>query len=144
MTGANELAKVGKALKAAGDGDLRKELLAGIRGEVKKMIPDVQASARSSLPKSGGLADRVASQKWAARSSLASGKVSLVGSGMKALRDIDAGRLRHPVFGNRSTWVQQRVAPGFFTKPLEDNLPAVRTEIEKVMRGIAARVERQA
>ena len=144
VQGAEDLAHLGSRLKDAGNGELRKELLRGIRNSVKRVIPDVQESARSRLPKGGGLADRVASQKWAARSSLgsSSAKVSLVGSGMKALRDIDRGRLRHPVFGNRDRWVQQQVEPGFFSEPVENAVPKVRNEIADVMADVANRITR--
>lgn len=141
VSGANQLAELGKRFKEAGNGDLRKELLAGIRTSVKKMIPAVQQGARDHLPRSGGLADKLASQKFAARTSLASGKVSLTGSGMKSMSDIDAGKVRHPVFGDRNVWKQQAVTPGFFSHPIEIRLPQLRAEVDQVMSETAKKLE---
>lgn len=142
VDGAEQLRLLGTRFKAAGNGDLKKELLAGIRVAVKKMIPAVQQGAHDRLPHSGGLADRVAGQKFAARTSLASGKVSLTGSGMKSLTDIDKGRLRHPVFGDRDVWKQQSVTPGFFSGPIESHLPTVHAEIDDVLSSLAKKLEK--
>lgn len=40
------------------------------------------------------------------------------------LRALNEGRLRHPLFGDRRYWYQQQVAPGWFDRPIEANLPA--------------------
>lgn len=140
VDGAEQLAELGRRLKAAGDGSLRRELLSGIRTAVNRMVPDVQRGA-DRLPRSGGLSSRVAAQKFAARTSLASGKVSLTGSGMKELSDIDAGRVRHRVFG-QNIWKQQSVTPGFFSDPVKSDLPKVQTEVEQVMTATAKKLEK--
>lgn len=138
--GARQLASIGTRLKETGNGQLRRELLAGVRNAVKPVIPDIQDSARRYLPRGGGLAGLVASQKFAARTSLASGKVSITGAGMKEMTDIEAGRLRHPVFGNRGVWKAQRVTPRFFSRPIEDHLPEVKAGIERVMSETASKI----
>lgn len=142
LEGADQLAELGRRFKVAGNGDLRKELLAGIRTAVKRMIPAVQQGAEDRLPRAGGLAASVAGQKFMARTSLASGKVSLTGSGMKSLTDIDKGKVRHPVFGNRSVWKQQSVTPGFFSGPIESHLPEVRAEVEHVVASVVKKLEK--
>lgn len=144
VRGSDELAQLARRLKDAGDGDLRKELLSSIREAGKKTIPDIRDAAQNTLPKSGGLADRVASQGYAVRTSLAlsGAKVSIVGRGMKELGDIDRGRLRHPVYGNRSTWSQQSVTPGFFSRTLEKQATSIRKDIEKALDDIGRRLTR--
>jgi hypothetical protein len=125
-----------------GTGDLRKELLREIRGSAKKAIPDVRASAGRTLPKRGGLAARVAEQPYAVRTSLAASgaAVKIIGQGMKELRDIDAGRLRHPVYGNREVWKAQSVTPGFFSKAIARRAPFIRRDIQNAMGDIARKV----
>lgn len=140
IRGGDDLKRVARELKAAGDGQLRRDLLRGIRESVKPGIPEVRASAASTLPKRGGLADRVAGQQYAVRTSLAAGRVSVLGKGMKELIDIDKGKLRHPLFGNREKWIGQSVEPGFFTKPLEARGPSIRTAVLKVISDVARKI----
>lgn len=145
IDGANQLEELGRRLKEAGNGALRRELLAGIRTVVKTLIPPVQQGAEDRLPRSGGLAARVAGQKFAARTSLASGRVSLRGeNGMKSLSDIDKGHLRHPIFGMRSKgmWRAQSVTPGFFSNPIEIRIPKIREGVDQVMSDVAKKLGR--
>jgi hypothetical protein len=141
VRGGDNLKRVGRELKAAGDGKLRREMLKGIRESVKPAIPAIRESAASTLPKRGGLADRVASQPFSVRTSLAAGRVSVVGKGMKELIVIDKGTLFHPVFGDRSRWSRQSVTPGFFTKPLEHRAPAIRSAVLKVISDVARKID---
>lgn len=142
LRGANQLHVLAERLREAGRGDLRKELLRGIRGSAKKAIPDIRQSAYRTLPRRGGLAERVGQQGYGVQTRLAgsSASVRLAGKGMKELRDIDAGRLRHPVFGDRKTWSQQSVTPGFFSNAVARRAPSIRKDIEKAMGNIANRV----
>lgn len=142
VVGAGHLAEAGRRLKDAGNGDLRRELLAGIRAAAKKTIPEIQREARDLLPHAGGLGERIAGQKFAVRTSLASGRVTLTGSGMQEMADIDRGHVRKPVFGNRDMWVAQSVTPGFFTKPTTASAPRVRAEIEHALSDVAHKIER--
>lgn len=144
VRGSRELGTLARRLKEAGDGKLRSELLRSIRAAAKPAIPDIEASALANLPRRGGLAARVAAQAFAVRTSLTGtgGRVSLVGRGMKELRDIDSGRLRHPLFGNRDVWIQQDVKPGFFTDPIEAKAPDIRTGIERAINRVAGEIGR--
>jgi hypothetical protein len=133
---ARDMAQLGRQLKAAPK-ELTKQLRREMRAEAKPTIQDIKSYARAILPNRGGLADRVASQSYGLRSSFATKGVGIkfVGNGksVKSLKDIDAGRLRHPVFGNRKKWVQQSVTPGFFTGPIEDDVPRIRAAMVKAM-----------
>lgn len=133
---ARELAQLGRQLKEAPK-ELRKELLAEIRKEGKPAVEDVKRQTDDHLPRRGGLAERVARQSYGVRTRLAgrSAGVRIQGTGrtVRALRSIDAGSLRHPVFGNRDVWVSQSVRPGFFTEPLENDAPRFRRAIEKAI-----------
>jgi hypothetical protein len=144
IRGSRQLKALGLRLKDASvDGKLRRDMLAGIRAAASEAIPDVRESARSTLPRRGGLAERVAEQPYVVRTSLvgkSGGRVSIQGKGMKELRDIDAGRVRHPVYGNRGVWVQQKVTPGFFSTPIKKKAPKVRARISFVMAETARRI----
>ncbi len=49
-------------------------------------------------------------------------------------QQIDAGRLRHPVFGNKKRWANQWARPpGWWTKTVRDGTPRMRAEIERVL-----------
>ncbi len=142
---ARELAQLGRQLKAAPK-ELRKELLAEIRKEGKPAVEDVKRQTDDYLPRRGGLAERVARQSYGVRTRLAgrSAGVRIQGTGrtVRALRSIDAGSLRHPVFGNRDVWVSQSVRPGFFTEPLEKDAPRFRKGVERAMSKTAQQIVR--
>lgn len=52
------------------------------------------------------------------------------------LRSLDQGRLRHPLFGNRGHWYQQKVPKGWWTKSLN------RAADRKVRKEMVAALER--
>lgn len=146
LHGAEDLAKVARALKAAGDRDLRKELLRGFRMGAKPTIKDVRASALSTLPHRGGLATYVAKASIGVRTRLSGSKGNEVGVQIKAkkgrgLAAMNAGKFRHPVFG-RKEFVTQKVTPGWFSKPIEKNADQIRSSLERVMAEVANKIER--
>lgn len=144
VRGANELEAIGRRLKEAGDRGLRKELLAGIRKTNKPTISAVRDSARTKLPRRGGLAEEVASSKIGTRTKLSGSRVGveIKGTGRIGIRGINRGRLRHPVYGNRKAWVSQQVPAGWFTDPIEQDLPRIREGIEDAMKSVARKIER--
>lgn len=144
VRGSQKLAALGARLTAAGDRSLRREFLAGIRAGAQEIIPDIRQSALDTLPKRGGLAQRVADQSYGVQTRLAAsgGRVSLVGRGMKELRDIDRGHLRHPVFGNREVWKAQEVTPGFVTNPANKHIAKIQLNISILMRHTAEAIGR--
>ena len=139
IAGAEQMAVLGAELRAAGlEGKVfRRNLLAGIRAAAAPAPQAVKDSARRTLPHGGGLNEYVATSKIGVRTRL-TGKavgVRVVGTkpgGSKGhdLEAIDAGSVRHKVFGR---WVKgvptQAVTPGFFTKPLEAEEPKVTTAV---------------
>jgi hypothetical protein len=142
------LSSLSRDLKETGQRGLRKELLRGVRTAARSAIPDIEAAAAADLPKRGGLAADVAGQKWSARSSMAGpvASVRIVGQGMRELKDIDQGVVRHPVFGNRDVWKRQTagITPGFFSGTLQKKAPEVRRQIDQVMRDVKLKIERDA
>jgi hypothetical protein len=141
IEGGAELREVAVRLKLAGEVDLRKQMMRNIRVATLPARAAVRASAMETLPKEGGLNAWVA--QATTRTSVLTGartagvviRVSKRGHDMK---DIDAGTVRHPVYGNRGTWVAQSVTPGFASKPLKALSPAVGAACLVAMRETAA------
>ncbi len=149
---ASELEAIAFRLRRAGQEDLARELTAGMRRGVEPVPGLIRAGLKPHLPdryaetldadldiriiarNSGGAdADAVVSVYAQTRS----GK-------NRALRRIDAGLLRHPVYGNREVWRSQEgaakgVEPGWFTGPCEAAEPQVRAELEKALGDVAAK-----
>jgi len=142
MTGATQLANLSKALRAAGQNELRKQLLASIRkatAPAKTGIPD---SARRTLPRRGGANEYFANAiKVASRTSLSGQQatVRLVAADPPDhdIQSIDRhGRLRHPTRKgpgwsetNREVWRNTKVEPGFFTNYCLSLAPEARRQI---------------
>lgn len=148
IRGAEDLAKLSKALRQLKDKELKRELTRGITRATKPLKAAVRAHALAKLPKRGGLGARVAKSRLAHRTR--SGRNATVRIEAKpsfqTLRDplrVDKGRIKHPAFGAPASvapWVFQDVTPGWFSKPLQDGAPVVREELEEVMEDLAKKV----
>lgn len=146
LIGSQQFGNLSKALKAAG-GDLRKEYLKALRTATAPAKTTIPESARTTLPRRGGLNETVARNlKVTTRTSLsgptATVRIVATEGPRKHITDLNRGRLRHPVFGNREVWVGQPVLPGFFTRPCLALRPGARRQIaeatNEVLRKIAA------
>lgn len=123
----DDIAAVGAAVRKLGDGrTIVTEMSKEIRAAVPPVRKAVKAHALAVLPKSGGLNSWVAragvrvSVKRGPRTAgvqLVAGRNSL--KGRSDLKRLDsAGRLRHPLHGNRGHWYLQQVTPGWFSEPV--------------------------
>lgn len=141
--GAQQLEELARRLKATGDRELRKELLRGIREGTKGTKPDITRSLSTRLPQRGGLAARMATSRITTKTKLAG---SIVGVRLEAsaphdIRSMNAGRLRHKIFG-RDQWADQTIEPGVFDDPIKDDAPQIRSAVERVMADVARRIGR--
>ncbi len=152
-TASAELGALAGRLKAAGDGGLRRELLAGLRSGVRPIIPALQDAARAELPHSGGLGEWVASSRFTVRNRLSveSASVSIVNrpakdtsrrGGGQAQFGTDKGVVRHPVFGHLDRWATTKVHGGWFSRTVEDHLPHVTAEVESVVVSVGEKLTR--
>lgn len=146
ISGGDELAALARDLKAAGNKDLRKEMLRGLRTAARPAVGAVRASAEAILPHTGGLAHAVATSAITTRTttSARSAGVRVVATGKQHahnIRRLDEGKLRHPVFGNRNAWVDQDVPPHWFTRPLEQLEPTVQVAMRRVLTNVARQLE---
>jgi hypothetical protein len=53
----------------------------------------------------------------------------------------DLGRLRHPVFGNRSRWAQQNTSRGFWDKTVRAHQDRMTREVERVVDDVRRQLE---
>lgn len=148
VRGAENFMRLSKALKAAGQKELRKELNKNLRDAVKPLIPLTRAAARSTLPSRGGLAAEVARapQRAQVRTGQNTAGVRLVVGKRRgsAAGSANRGVVRHPVFG-RDVWVEQKVTPGWFDDTLEQAAPdEVRKRCEAAIEAVAEKVVRDA
>lgn len=142
VLGAENLARVARALKATGNKELRRELQRSIQRSTKPLKAAVRDAAKRELPRDGGLNLRVARSKITTKTS--TGRDPSVRIVAKGMRDVDRGVVRHPVFGDRRTWVNQRVPAGVFSRTLEGEAPAVRRELNRTVRDVARELEGKA
>lgn len=147
IRGADDIDALVKRIRTHADAKaIRRELFAGINRATKTVREDMKASIGPSLPSRGGLASLMMA-KVSLRTTAKSGKYAGVYIIAKHkeydLRRMNAGRLRHPVFGDRRVWVQQTagVIPGFLDEAFKRDKPELARAISKVMDDIARRVE---
>jgi hypothetical protein len=156
--GSAQLRQVAGAIKAAGDKGMGKEMSAGLRRAAKPLQAAILDSAAETLPQGGGYAAEFTrsmrfrtSVRAAARQ--AAFRLVTFSDGTKERRDIrrlEAGQLRHPVFGrsralrNRqrvpNPWAVTAIKPGFFERGTSKAAAAVETEMLAVLGELAARI----
>ena len=136
VRGSDQLLRVSKALKAAGEGDLRKQFHKTIRNAAKPAIPAVRESARSKAPKKGELNERLAKKPYRTqvRTGATTAGVRIVGTKVDP-RMNSLGRIQHPVFGRPGKKVVQYDAnlKGYFDEPLEKLGPGVQKDVVNAM-----------
>lgn len=129
IEGADQLRDLARALKAAGNKDLKRELLKAAQRSTKPVKAEVAASARRRLPSRGGLNVWVASTKVQTKTRTSGRNVGVTIAGRPGrrmtptsdVRAINRGRVRHPTYGHRP-WVTQAVRPGFWDEVMEGPL----------------------
>jgi hypothetical protein len=141
VEGAEQLAALSARLKAAGAVDLRRELYKALNRATKPAKQAAKREALSRLPHRGGLNQLVASSRLSTRTRAGRNPgVTIVAKGSSNISRIDKGKVRHPVYGNRNTWVTQSVPEGWFTDPMRDNADNVRDELENAVQDVAHRL----
>jgi hypothetical protein len=141
VEGIRGFALLARKLKAVNRSELRKEFYAGINRTGRPLIEAVRESASTELPRSGGLAGRVAKSKFSTKRRFTGrgAGIRITGSSGYDLRSINQGRVRHKTFGHKP-WKSQTVKPKFFDRPIEDRKDLARKELENVMSDIAKRL----
>lgn len=144
VEGADQFLALSKALKHAGRTELRKELNKAMRDGAKPLIPKARAEALRRLPQRGGLAKQVSKEpaRVQTRTGRDPGVRVVVGRKRGGARQANRGVVRHPVFGNREVWVDQKVPPGWFDEPMAASAPEIRKALEQGIEEMAQKVIR--
>jgi hypothetical protein len=122
--------------------ELTRELNKALREAAKPLEASAHDAARV-LPSTGGLAERIASKPVTAN--VGQGRLRMRVKGSDA-RTTNSGRLKHPVYARADqtrdqwTWVAQAIPPGWFTKRMLRDAPAVRIYLVAAMERIAQKV----
>lgn len=141
IQGVEKLTRLSRALKEAGDKDLRRELSRSIQRATKPMKAAVASAVLDQMPSRNGLNRRLAKRKLSTRARAGRDPgVRIVG---KDLGQLERGVVRHPVFGNKRVWVNQKVRSGVISGALERSAPTAREEIERAVDRIADALERK-
>lgn len=124
------------------------EALRGVRKAISKETltarKRIRSAALEKLPHKGGL------NKWAAVLPTALTRQTADGfsvrirmqRGKHDFKDLDRGQIRHPVFGNRKTWVNETVNGGFFTREIEALKPELEHAVSEAFRKYAEEFNR--
>jgi hypothetical protein len=135
IRGAEGLRLVGAAVRRLGtDRVIVNEMAKEIRQAVPPIRAAIRAHALATLPRRGGLAAWVAKAKVTAlvRRGASNAGVTIKDSKTSRgnrhdMRAVNAGFIRHPLWGNRQHWYSQRVAPNFFDDAItEEGVTAFR------------------
>lgn len=130
-------------MKDAGNKGLRDELQKGVREAAKPLVADIKRSAELTLPHGGGLGRSVARRGGiTARTNInnAGIQVRIAGSGKRQLKRLNAGQVRHPLYGNRHLWFTQQVTPGFWDAPIKKSGPRTKKAVVKAVNTISKKV----
>jgi hypothetical protein len=142
VRGVDDFARLSRALKDAANKDLQRELNKGLNEAAKPFKQAVRESARRRLSRRGGLNETVAKSRISVRKSAKTGIRVQAGGRRSQLDRINAGRVRHPVFGG-DAWVDQAVTPGFWDEPARELGPQVVAEGRKALDRVADQIERR-
>lgn len=145
--GADKMRAIARELRDLGDKALKREFGKALTAAATPLKNDLPASARTVLPRRGGLGNRVAkAQIRIARK--ADGSVRVTARQQYQIGRMDSpGVVRHPVFkrkgeqGRRTVWQSQRIRPGWFTRPAERRAPMIRRAMLEAADDMGKRID---
>lgn len=123
--GLQELRVIASRLRKADARDLVYELRKAQRKAFQPLQKEIKAEALATLPRQGqynavmSKAVKVTVTTGVGRTALTA-RVYAKGKGQERdVRRVNAGTLRHPLFGKRGNWYTTRVRPGFVDRPVK-------------------------
>ena len=141
---AEDFQRAARALNDAGDAGLRREVYKELKAIGKPVGQAVVADAAPRFPHRGGLSARIAAAR-VGQTNATTGRSPRVTVNLStregyALGPMDRGQLRHPVFGNKKRWVTQRLDPGAFTEPFQEQAPRAQAAMLRALEQVALQV----
>lgn len=126
VRGKGQLTRLIRNVEFAQTTDVERQLHRAMRQSARPLEVGVKADIPLRIPRRGGYAATIRStillsHKTRGFTMGAGLDITCRAKGRKRFRDVRAlehGRLRHPVFGNRSIWVLQHIVARFFSGPI--------------------------
>ncbi|HEY0643871.1 MAG TPA: hypothetical protein VGD39_10665 [Nocardioides sp.] len=148
ITGGRALLEVARALKKVGDTGLGKEMGKALRDASRELRPAIKTSAAQLMPHSGGYAAVLSTSlrfRQTVHTTRHTARViyKVHADGRHERRDVpnlNRGRLRKPLYGNRAHWFDQRIRPGFVDRPVDRAAPEVARRMQAVVRYVADQI----
>jgi hypothetical protein len=146
ITGGAQLRDVQNRLRAIGDTGLGKQMGKALRDAASPLRPAVKAEAVRAMPSGyGPTLSRSLRFRTAVKETrhTAGVVVRVYGDGRRQRRDVPAlnrGRLRHPLYGDRNWWFDQRVRSGFVDRPADRILPDAVRQMQAVIDYVADQI----
>lgn len=142
---AAKLDEVVATLRDLQDKGLTRQLTKALNKATEELRREAQERAGEILPQRGGLAEIVEHSKLSTRRRGGRNPgIRIAAKGLAQLENIDRkGEFRHPVWGNRNVWVTQKVASGWFTRPMFENQDDVTRRIDQALDELAAELARR-
>jgi len=142
---AAEFAALARTLTEAGEGGLHRELYNAINDAARPLAREIGSVSHLRPYMPDPYADVLASDLAVSVLKRAGPNpgVSLRAKGRARARrvaQLNAGRLSHPLWGNRQHWYGQAVRPGFFDDPVARAGPEVRRQIQEAVRRVIAKI----
>lgn len=146
IEGADKFGELARALRKAGDKDLRTALYRGINSSVKPLTETVKRRTPEYLPRRYAAELAKTLKVKVKRRGGRDPSIRLMGQSKtklgkeRDLRSLNRGRLRHPLYGNRRYWYDQKVTPNWWDDPLLEEVDQVREVLVNVLDDIGARL----
>lgn len=164
ILGTGQLLTLQQRLRAAGHENIRRSMQRRIRRAAEPLRDDLQDAIRtldiSSPGRRSGKRGGPSPTTRPLRASIAQAvRISVRTSGdpgatvwvdkgrlppdipMGVVNRLNEGRLRHPVFGNKSRWSQQNANPGWWDKTIRQHTPRMEREVARVIDDVRRRLE---
>ena len=124
---------------------IRKEFNDALRKDVVPALePYTSAAALAMLPKKGGLNVVIANTLVSTRSNTSSEKYAgidlVAGRKGSGAGGADRGRVRHPLFGDRTKFYETNVHPGWFTDTVKAHMNVLVPIVDRAIQALLDRV----
>lgn len=163
VSGAKDLYRFAHALNEAGNTGLKRELDKASRRAGDALADEVRAHTDDYIPQTFEDDWKRSMQSRVEVRLVQSRRITVVfwangAKGHRKIREINAGNLRHPVFGRTrplkrhwihkatsqiNPWVDQAIRPGLVDEPVKRATPKAVQELDDAVHRVVARIERE-
>ena len=146
VTGAATFTRVAAQVRAEGSKDLSRALGRALEKVTRPVTASITAEADKAMPSgykellTGSLRHRASRRNGGQQAQLI---IRTYADGKKERRDLpslEAGKLRHPLFGRKKVWYVTSVTPGFHRRGTELAADEATEALDKVVKDFAARL----